>query len=63
MRSALAKAALGEADAGIVDVSDAADAGDTVCRVASPDPVNVRADYPVAALAECTTGGRDVVSR
>jgi molybdate transport system substrate-binding protein len=51
VRDALAKVALGEADAGIVYVSDAAAAGDQVHVVDIPGEVNVIATYPVAVLA------------
>jgi molybdate transport system substrate-binding protein len=51
VRDALAKVALGEADAGIVYVSDAAAAGDQVQVVDIPDAVNVIATYPVSVLA------------
>jgi molybdate transport system substrate-binding protein len=51
VRDALAKVALGEADAGIVYVSDAAAAGDQVHVVDIPGEVNVIAAYPVAVLA------------
>jgi molybdate transport system substrate-binding protein len=51
VRDALAKVALGEADAGIVYVSDAAAAGDQVHVVDIPDAVNITATYPVAVLA------------
>jgi len=52
VRDALAKVALGEADAGIVYVSDAAAAGDQISVIDIPDEVNVIATYPVAVLAE-----------
>jgi molybdate transport system substrate-binding protein len=50
VRDVLAKVVLGEADAGIVYVSDAAAAGDQVHVVDIPDDVNILATYPVAAL-------------
>ena len=45
----LSKVALGEADAGIVYVSDVRTSG-KVDGVAIPDPYNVVADYPIAIL-------------
>jgi molybdate transport system substrate-binding protein len=51
VRDVLAKVALGEADAGIVYVSDAVAAGDQVHVVDIPDEVNVIATFPVAILA------------
>jgi molybdate transport system substrate-binding protein len=50
VRDVLAKVQLGEADAGIVYVSDAASAGDDVQRIDIPDAVNVVATYPIAAV-------------
>jgi molybdate transport system substrate-binding protein len=58
VRDVLAKVVLGEADAGIVYVSDAATAGDQVQVVDTPDEVNVVATYPIAALA----GGDEVLA-
>jgi len=51
VRDVLAKVALGEADAGIVYVSDTVAAGDQVHVVDISDEVNVIATYPVAILA------------
>lgn len=52
-REVLTKVQLGEADAGVVYVSDSVAAGDTVRLVEIPDPVNVLATYPIAGV----TGG------
>lgn len=52
VRDVLAKVTLGEADAGIVYVSDAAAAGEQVQVVDIPDEVNIIATYPIAVLAE-----------
>lgn len=51
VRDALAKVQLGEADAGVVYVSDAASAGDDVQVIPIPDAVNVVVAYPIAAVA------------
>src|SRR5215207_7656298 len=52
VRDVLAKVALGEADAGIVYVSDAVAAGDQFHVVDIPVELNVIATYPVAVLAD-----------
>jgi molybdate transport system substrate-binding protein len=57
VRDVLAKVTLGEADAGIVYVSDAVAAGDQVDVIDIPDAVNVIATYPVAVLV----GGDEVL--
>jgi molybdate transport system substrate-binding protein len=51
VRDVLANVTLGEADAGIIYVSDAAAAGNQVQVIDIPDEVNVIATYPVAVLA------------
>ena len=58
VRDVLAKVALGEADAGIVYVSDVATAADQVRVIDIPDEVNVVATYPIAAIA----GGDEVLA-
>ena len=52
VRDVLAKVQLGEADAGIVYVSDAGIASDQVRRIEIPDAVNIVADYPIAAVTD-----------
>ena len=52
VRDVLAKVELGEADAGIVYVSDAFVSGDEVRLIDIPDAVNVLATYPIAPVAE-----------
>lgn len=51
VRDVLAKVELGEADAGIVYVSDAVVAGDEVHLIEIPEAVNVLAAYPIAPVA------------
>ncbi|WP_182526005.1 molybdate ABC transporter substrate-binding protein [Nocardioides dongkuii] len=48
----LAKVAAGEADAGLVYVTDVATAGDDVEGIAVPEAAEVINDYPVVALAD-----------
>jgi molybdate transport system substrate-binding protein len=58
VRDVLAKVELGEADAGIVYVSDAHVAGDKVRLVDIPADENVIASYPIAAV----TGGDEAMA-
>jgi molybdate transport system substrate-binding protein len=51
VRDVLAKVELGEADAGIVYVSDAFISGDKVQQVAIPAGSNILASYPIATVA------------
>jgi molybdate transport system substrate-binding protein len=52
VKNVLAKVQLGEADAGIVYVTDvSADAAADVTLIEIPDAVNVIAGYPIAAVA------------
>jgi molybdate transport system substrate-binding protein len=53
VRDALAKVQLGEADAGIVYISDAGIAGDDVQIIEIPGSANIEVSYPIAAV----TGG------
>ena len=50
VKSVLTKVSLGEADAGIVYVTDVKSAGSTVEGVQIPDNLNITADYPIAQL-------------
>jgi molybdate transport system substrate-binding protein len=58
VRDVLAKVELGEADAGIVYVSDASVTGDEVKLIAIPAEVNAIASYPIAAVA----GGNEALA-
>jgi len=51
VRDVLTKVQLGEADAGIVYVSDVSAASDEVILIQIPDAANIVATYPIAAVA------------
>jgi molybdate transport system substrate-binding protein len=51
VRAVLTKVELGEADAGIVYVSDASTSGDKVTQVEIPAEFNILATYPIATVA------------
>jgi molybdate transport system substrate-binding protein len=52
VRAVVSKVTLGEADAGIVYVTDVLDAGDAADGVEIPAAVNVVAEYPIAVTRE-----------
>lgn len=57
VRFVVTKVALGEADAGIVYVSDLIPAAADLQQIAIPDPANVIASYPIAVLADAPQPG------
>jgi molybdate transport system substrate-binding protein len=54
VRAVLTRVSMGEADAGIVYVTDLHAAGDTVEAVVIPDQFNVMARYPIAVLKQAS---------
>ncbi|MEX2238013.1 MAG: molybdate ABC transporter substrate-binding protein [Dehalococcoidia bacterium] len=56
VRAVLAKVELGEADAGIVYISDAAVSGDKVRTIEFPEESNVIAEYPIAVVEDGDNG-------
>lgn len=53
VKAVVSKVALGEADAGIVYVTDiTADVADKIGRLDIPDPLNTIATYPIASIAD-----------
>jgi molybdate transport system substrate-binding protein len=52
VRGVVTKVTAGEADAGIVYVTDVNAAGDAAEGVEIPDDINVLAEYPIATVAE-----------
>ena len=54
------KVALGEADVGVVYVTDVLAAGDSVTGVAVPDEYDVTATYPIAAIGDSNAARRFV---
>jgi molybdate transport system substrate-binding protein len=57
VRAVLTRVRLGEADAGVVYVTDAQSAGDKVATVQIPQPRGVAIRYPIAALANAPQPG------
>lgn len=56
-RAVLAKVELGEADAGIVYITDALVAGEAVEVIEIPDGVNVAAEYPIGVVSDADNPG------
>jgi molybdate transport system substrate-binding protein len=56
VKAVVSKISLGEADAGIVYVTDAMQAGSAVATVAIPDEQNIVARYPIAVPEDAPNG-------
>jgi molybdate transport system substrate-binding protein len=61
VKSVIGKVAVGEADAGIVYVTDIKAGGSAVEGVAIPDNQNVIASYPIAVLNDSSNAGLALV--
>jgi molybdate transport system substrate-binding protein len=61
VKAVVTKVTLGEADAGIVYVTDILAAGDTATGVVIGDDVNVVAEYPIAAIGDAPAPARDFI--
>ena len=61
VKAVVTKVTLGEADAGIVYTTDVLAAGDDAAGVSIADDVNVRAEYPIAAIVGAPASAQDFI--